>query len=128
LSLSAGARGGRRLAVLPLLAAVLAAGACSGAKDGEGDEEAGVASAVDSAAAEAPPAAPAPGVPWTPEDSLRAAQEDSIQEARLMRARQASMESYAGCMEKAKSADPEHRGVLEAACQRGRGAAGETPR
>ena len=120
---------GRALPAL-LLAAALAVGGCGGGDDAE---TAVPVEAGDATVAGGDPAAasslPPPGTPMTAADSVRAAREDSLYEARLMRARQASMESYAGCMEKAKEADPSHRPVLEAACGRARGApAGDPPR
>lgn len=122
-----GARARRRLTVPPLLAAVLLAAACGGretADDAAVPDAGAVADAADPAAA--PP--PAPGTPWTAEDSARAVRDDSIYEARLLRTRQAGMDSYEGCMAKTKGADPEQRVILEAACRRGREATAEPPR
>jgi hypothetical protein len=115
-----------------LLAAVLVVGGCGGGDDAGAETavpvEAGDAAVAGGDPAAVPVAAPAPGAPMTAEDSVRAAREDSLYELRLMRTRQASMESYAACMEKAKTADPSHRPVLEAACGRSRGAsAGDPP-
>jgi hypothetical protein len=116
----------RSAAVLPLVVVLLAA--CNDAKD-TGDAQAPPPGA--SADAGAPPAdsfdvtapaAPMPGQPVTPEDSARAAVDDSIREARLFQRRAASMDDYAGCMAKTKDADAAQRPVLEAACRHARGA------
>jgi hypothetical protein len=102
-----------------LLLAALAAASCGEAR--QAADETAEDSAVLEAADEAPTAvAPEPGAPWTAEDSARAIRDDSLYEARLMQARRQAMDSYEGCMEKTKAADPEHRKILEAACARGR--------
>lgn len=118
-------RRGRRAAAL---AAALWLGACGGA----GEAEEGVPPAAEGPSAgvvaDTMPFTPqaesaVPVAAWTPADSARAAQEDSIQELRLLRTRQANMDSYEECMAKTRGADPQQRAVLEAACGRGRATA-----
>jgi hypothetical protein len=109
-----------------VLALALAAGACRGDRGGTRDGQAAAPpaasstspSAAGAAADAAPPAAPAP---MSPTDSALAAQEDSMHEADLFHRRQASMESEASCMAKARVADPPQRAILEAACKRSHG-------
>jgi hypothetical protein len=122
------ARRAWRAAALSLAAAaVLASAGCGGAKDSDDGQGAPAAAAPSAAATDSgtpPEAAPAPAPvqPRSPQDSARAAIDDSISEARLFNRRLANMDSYASCMAKTKSADPPQRAVLEAACRHARGA------
>ncbi|MDB4952039.1 MAG: hypothetical protein JWM27_4688 [Gemmatimonadetes bacterium] len=115
----------RRIGLVSAAAAVLASAGCGGAKDADDArvEPAGTDSVSPAASADvtAPQPAPAAVQPGSPE-ALHAAEADSIREARLYHERIGSMEDYAGCMGKAKAADPPQRVVLETACRRARGA------
>jgi len=121
-SVASGAGVGRRLTIAALLAAGLVVGACGGAKD-TADDATAASDAAGAAAGEDPAAASiaVPVAPSSVEDSIRL-HEDSLYELRNLTTRQASMESYASCMVKARHSDPQTRPVLEAVCQRARGA------
>jgi len=63
-------------------------------------------------------AAPAPAQIWTPDDSARAARQDSIELAHDYYERLSHMETYESCMAKAKGLEPGPRAVIEQACNR----------
>lgn len=107
-----------------LAAALLLAAACGEgrpAEDGQADPTPPPAAEVSPEAA--PEAAPAAAAPLSTEDSIRLAREDSTELARDYHQRLGARESYAGCVAKAKDADPQQRAMLEAACKRSRGTA-----
>ena len=102
-----------------VLAAVLAVAACGEAQDDGPESVSRTGDAATVGVAE-PSDAPAPGAPMTVEDSI-AVREDSLYELRILRQRQASMATYADCMESAKGLGQPQRRTIEAACARSRG-------
>jgi hypothetical protein len=102
----------RFLLVLPLLAAI----ACSG-----GDREAEAPPPPADSVVPAPEAATSPASTVLPPTNAEVDSADSA-DARDLRRRMATRETYAGCMRKIAQADQAVRAALEAVCRRSPGA------